>query len=315
MKITHDIHNHTLHSSCCYDPEATIAAFIDKAHALGHTTFGIANHMWDENVPGASHWYKGQTVKYVLEGKHAIPKNTYGMKVLFGAEVEYCGMSDTLAITAETAKKFDYMLIPHTHTHMRDFVFPWPAPMADFVASVEQRIRAAIPEFSDDSIARLMSALRPMDVHPHAAYDYSDEMASFCLDSLDSLLANPEFAKVAATVPTLIAHPVAPGEGGAFFVKCVEKIDRERYFEICKRLAAMQVGFDINIGAAFLVPENNYRDDPSVALMRLAKQAGIKFGCSTDSHTVAGLATIRRAEPVTEAIGITEQDLCDFIRQ
>lgn len=315
MKVTHDIHTHTLLSACCFDPEATVSAYVNKAAELGHTLLGIANHMWDETVPGPSKWYKGQMVNYVLEARDAIPADTKGVKVLIGAEVEYCGMSDTLAITAENAKKFDYMLIPHTHTHMRDFVFPWPGPMADFVKSVESRLRAAIPEFSDDSIARLMSALRPADVQPHASCDYSDEMARFCLDSLDTLLANPEFAKVAATVPTLIAHPVAPGEGGSFFVECVRKIDKERYFEICRRLAAMQVGFDINIGAAFRVSANDYRDDPSVILMRLAKEAGIKFGCSTDAHTVDGLATIRRAEPVTEAIGITEADLCDFIRQ
>ena len=122
MQVTHDIHTHTLLSACCFDPEATVAAYVSKAAELGHKLLGIANHLWDERVPGPSKWYRGQTVNYVLEARDAIPADTKGVKVLIGAEAEYCGMTDTLAITAENAKKFDYMLIPHTHTHMRNMM-------------------------------------------------------------------------------------------------------------------------------------------------------------------------------------------------
>ena len=111
MKVKHDIHNHTLFSSCCFDPEATMAAFVDKAYELGHNVIGISNHLWDEKSAGASYWYKGQTIKYGFEAKYAIPADTHGVKVLFGVESEYCGMTDRIGMLAETAKLFDLSLI------------------------------------------------------------------------------------------------------------------------------------------------------------------------------------------------------------
>ena len=41
MKVTHDIHTHTLLSACCFDPEATVAAYVNKAAELGHRFPGI----------------------------------------------------------------------------------------------------------------------------------------------------------------------------------------------------------------------------------------------------------------------------------
>lgn len=54
MIVTHDIHTHTLFSSCCLDPEATMAGYVQKARELGLKTMGISNHLWNEKVKGAS---------------------------------------------------------------------------------------------------------------------------------------------------------------------------------------------------------------------------------------------------------------------
>ena len=314
MRITHDIHNHTLLSSCCYDPEATFAAFIDKAHELGHTTFGIANHMWDENVPGASKWYKGQPVKYVLEGKNSIPKNTYGMKILFGAEVEYCGMSDTLAITPETAKNFDYILVPQSHTHMRNFVMAEPGEIADLRAEMTARLAVAFPEFSEAYLSKMVGALNTNDLLPFAAdtLNFNAYQAKFLLDSMESLINNPKFLELSRTVPTILAHPLAPNEGFPTNTEIHRLVDAERFYELCKRYAAHGIAFDVNM-STFGVPENGYRDDPLAALFVLARDAGVKFAFSTDSHSVEELETIRLGDALSERLELTPAHLWEHI--
>jgi histidinol phosphatase-like PHP family hydrolase len=48
--------------------------------------------------------------------------------------------------------------------------------------------------------------------------------------------------------------------------------------------------------------------------MRLAKAAGCKFTFGTDSHSLAGLDKIRRADDLSDIIGITEEDLAEFVK-
>ncbi len=319
MKVTHDIHNHTLFSSCCYDPAATMEAFVKKAKELGHTTLGIANHMWDENVPGASHWYKGQTVNYVLESKYALDAvDTTGLKVLFGVEVEYSALSDTLAITPETAKQFDYVLVPHTHTHMRNFVIAEPPAVAAYRKDVTDAVAAALPQFNEAQIKKMVGALGHGDLYPLTKdrFDLPEYIADFCLDSFEKMLANPRFIELSKTVPTMVAHPFSPGESTDVFLPSValltSGVRRARLTDLCARAAAMGLTFDINMGS-FRAPENDFANDPMVEVMKIAKAQGIKFGCSTDAHAVNDLAGIRKADLVTSAIGITEADLWDAI--
>ena len=103
MRITHDIHTHSTLSHCCYDPAASVANLVRRAAELGHTVFGISNHLWDERVPGASRWYKNQMISYGLEARNSVPADTCGVKVLIGVETEYFAAGDTLGMLAETA--------------------------------------------------------------------------------------------------------------------------------------------------------------------------------------------------------------------
>lgn len=316
MHVTHDIHTHTLFSSCCSDPAATIAAYFDKAYALGHTAFGITNHMWDETVGGASGWYKGQPTGYVLEGRHAFDAaDKHGIRGLFGAEVEYTAPTDTLALTVENAKKFDYILVPHTHTHMRDFVFPEPRAVADLRKDIAARVAAALPELSASQVKKMTDTLKHADLYPAVCdtFDLVGDLAAFCLDSLEKLLANENFVRIAAAVPTFIAHPCSPCEDTAIALAAVAALDKDRLFDLCRRAARMGVMFDVNMGV-FRAPDNDFADDPTVTVMRIAKDAGVRFGCSTDSHTLEGLSAIRRADLVTAAAGIVEDDLWSELR-
>lgn len=319
MKVTHDIHNHTLFSSCCYDPEATMAAFVKKAHELGHTVLGISNHLWDEKAPGASGWYKGQTIDYGFEGKYAIPSDTMGVRVLFGTESEYCGMSGRIGMTAETAKRFDYVLIPHTHTHMKNFVIADDADTLAARAAATERLAAAFPELCEDTVKKMASQLKRPDLLPlmkEKTIDYEQYMADFMFTSFESLLENPEFVAMSSEVPTLVAHPFFPcGESKEVLQRIIRLAlkDRERLYEDFKKAARMDVGMDINIGT-YKSPENGYADDPMAEVMRIALDAGCKFAFGTDSHSVVGLENIRKGDIISEAIGITEKHLIDLVR-
>ena len=71
MKIAHDIHTHNVYSKCCKDKGASTSAYIAKEIELGIKLFGLSNHIWDENVSGASDWYKNQTILLCEEAQCA----------------------------------------------------------------------------------------------------------------------------------------------------------------------------------------------------------------------------------------------------
>ena len=96
MKIEQDLHIHT-NLSLCADKNATVESYIPAFHSAGITTCGIANHFWDEHIPG------GQE---------------NGLRFLFGAEAEYSLALRGPAVTEETAEKLDFMLVPNSHTHI-----------------------------------------------------------------------------------------------------------------------------------------------------------------------------------------------------
>ena len=75
----------------------------------------------------------------------------------------------------------------------------------------------------------------------------------------------------------------------------------------------MGVGFDINL-CFYSVPADNYRNDPMVAIMKAAKEEGIRFSLGTDAHSLSALESIRRAEGICEAIGVTDDDWVDIVK-
>ena len=322
MRVTHDLHTHTLFSSCCYDPEATVRAFVDKAHELGHTVFGISNHLWDEKVPGASGWYKGQTIDYGFEASYAIPADTHGVKILFGTETEYCGMTDNLGMLPETAARFDYVLIPHTHTHMKNFVIAENADVKAYRSRLSAAIEEKFPELGHDVASRMAGTLRYQEVKAllkddEKTVDDEKYLADFCFSSFESLMKNPNFAGVAAKVPTFIAHPFwACGETRQEIERVFSFLlaERDRLYADFETCASFGVGLDVNIGTYRADENGSYGDDPMVAVLRIAKDAGCKFIFGTDSHSVKGLENIRRGDAIAEAIGIGEKELADIVK-
>lgn len=317
MKIRHDIHNHSLWSSCCYDPEATVNAFAHRAKELGHTVFGISNHLWDEKVPGASNWYRQQMINYGLEGARAAMAMIPGIRLMVGTETEYCGMTDTLGMLAETAKKFDYVLVPHTHIHMKNFVIP---EMDDVKAKRKElvaKILDSMPDFTPAQAEKMVRAFSNGDIENLIGERHVDVVgynADFMYRSFISLMNNAEFKKLAVTVPTSVAHTFLPcGFSKEMCKTLIEAVSDEKYLECFDLARKLGVGIEVNTGA-FKMPENDFADDAMIRVMKLAKKAGCRFTFGTDSHSLAGLDKIRMGDRISELCGIEENDLMDFVR-
>ncbi len=118
MKITHDFHVHTS-LSLCAAPTALLEGYLEKAKDIGLTKLGISNHFWDAAIPGANEFYVPQDFDHVASLRDEIQKaDSPELRVYFGCECEYDPWRHGVACTEEIAEKFEYMLVPNSHTHM-----------------------------------------------------------------------------------------------------------------------------------------------------------------------------------------------------
>lgn len=319
MKITHDVHNHTFISSCSHDPEATVQAYCRRAAELGHNVLGIANHVWDETVPGADSWYANQPVKYVAAARDSVPADTAGVKVLVGCETEYYAMRDILGMRADTAEKyFDYVLVPHSHVHMKEQgrVCPDPDDVKARRRAMTARIKAALPYLTDKQAAKMANTL---SVNELADYIYATpvDLAQFYADqmiaSFEGLMNNAEFIAMTKRVPVSIAHSMhaccIPGEQTYAANRTLKEDDILR----CYRMAAA-LGVGIEVNTSCFNPKDDYADEINIRTMKLAKEAGCKFTFGTDTHSLAGLDSIRKGDRISELCGITQDDLMEFCK-
>ncbi len=118
MKINHDFHIHT-NLSLCAKKDATAEHYINKAVELGLNKIGFSNHFWDSKIqPVLNDWYKPQNLEYNLQLKEELKDiDKKGITVYFGAEAEFHPIYG-VAMTEEAAEKFDYIIVPNSHTHM-----------------------------------------------------------------------------------------------------------------------------------------------------------------------------------------------------
>lgn len=155
MVMTQDLHVHT-HLSKCSKPAATAEAYIESAVKLGLETIAITDHMWDhDNLPydvdgdefsdRTKQWgktYRVTTADYCLGVKDEFAAiDCKGVRVLYGCECEYDYLRRRPAITLETAKRFDMIIVPNSHTHLT---------MPDsFYSDYDQHIQFMIDAFYD----------------------------------------------------------------------------------------------------------------------------------------------------------------------
>ena len=132
--VDHDYHIHSQLSLCSNDPLQTPQRLLQYAKDNGLKRICITDHFWDETVEGASDWYSPQNLSHI---KQSLPlPQDEKVEFLFGCETEMDKFL-TLGISRETIDKFDFVIIPTTHLHMRRFTI-------EEGATLEQRAEAYV---------------------------------------------------------------------------------------------------------------------------------------------------------------------------
>ena len=136
MKFTydHDLHIHSRISSCSSDPKQTNEAILAYAKKNGLKTICLTDHYWDERVGGSIPWYTEQNTEHIHA---ALPlPQAAGIRFLYGCETDMRA-DMTIGISRERFDAFDFVIIPTTHMHMKEFTVPTEyAGKADMLAKL-----------------------------------------------------------------------------------------------------------------------------------------------------------------------------------
>lgn len=116
--VDNDLHIHSQISSCSNDEAQTTERILEYAKENNFKTICLTDHYWDETVDGASKWYAPQNFAHISK---ALPlPASEGIRFLFGCETEM-DRNFKLGISKESFEKFDFVIIPTTHLHMKGF--------------------------------------------------------------------------------------------------------------------------------------------------------------------------------------------------
>ena len=317
MKIAHDIHTHNVYSKCCKDKGASTSAYIAKEIELGIKLFGLSNHIWDENVSGASDWYKNQTILLCEEAKYALKNAPAEITCLFGAETEYFACQDLLGMSVEGAKHFDYLIVPHSHLHMRNEVM-WDYPeIREKRQEIAAKVLESNPYLSEKAITRMKNSLNEsvlMEYIPEFKTDIGEYVIGAAFDNCHSLFENSVFLEICKTVPTVLSHPF--GLVGMPLSRRNEYLalrPDEDYAECFKKAKELGVSIEINtdsVAACGLDLSQNQL----MRIFGIAKNVGCSFTFGSDSHSIAGLEKIRLADDIIKHLDLNKSHLAELVR-
>ena len=132
--VDNDLHIHSKLSSCSRHEEQTPENILAYAEKNGLSTICLADHMWDDRIPGASKWYAPQTYEHIRQSL-PLPQSDK-VRFLFGCETEL-DRHLTLGISREVIDELDFVIIPTNHLHMHGFTL-------DGSEGVEERARLCV---------------------------------------------------------------------------------------------------------------------------------------------------------------------------
>ena len=309
MNITHDVHIHNYLSTCCGDNGATVDSYIAVAKELGMHLIGFANHTWDETVefPRPNSFYKRQSMAFQMQIKSQIPERVEGLKILVGAETEYCGMYDVLGMGQEAALQLDFLLIPHSHVHMRNFVMPATEDVTNARAAATamfEGMRGISPERAV-ALAKTLSETELEAFMTEKKVDYVQFTSDFMVESFRSLMQNKTLKSYSDLIPVSIAHPFQPVGSFPLRDPMLERISDETFGELFGMAAKRGIGLELN-GAT---------NSPQVFRMfGIAKECGCQFTFGSDMHARTDMKNVFGAQACVDHLGLTENHLMDFVR-
>ena len=114
----YDLHCHTK-LSLCASRNSEMSEFVRIADEDGLAAIGFSDHAWDAGIGRPIDFYVPQTYEKLLA---RVKPESKSVKVFLGAEGEFA--QGLLGVRRSTMQKLDYIIIPHSHTHMKNFVLP-----------------------------------------------------------------------------------------------------------------------------------------------------------------------------------------------
>ena len=117
--LDHDFHIHSMISQCSSDPEQTAENILKYAKSIGLKRIALTDHFWDENVPGASNWYKQYHKFSDLIKALPLPKDN-DVEFLFGCEADM-DKNEVIGLSRDKFDAFDFIIVSTTHLHMKGF--------------------------------------------------------------------------------------------------------------------------------------------------------------------------------------------------
>lgn len=115
FSFDHDLHIHSVLSSCSSDPNQTAERLLQYAKDMKLSTICLTDHYWDNSIPDTSAWYAPQDFLHISQAR-PLPTDPH-IRFLFGCETEMRA-DHTLGIPSERFADFDFVIIPTTHLHM-----------------------------------------------------------------------------------------------------------------------------------------------------------------------------------------------------
>ena len=84
----------------------------------GIRTICVTDHYWEDEVAGASDWYKMQGFNHICQTSEL--SGCEDVRFLFGCETDI-NKENVVGISKDAFKHFDFVIIPTTHLHMKGF--------------------------------------------------------------------------------------------------------------------------------------------------------------------------------------------------
>ena len=164
MILNHDIHVHTYLSACCAEKETHRPSNILKvAEKMGTNTIGFSDHLWVNDSINPGPWYAAQGRNQIEKLSKDLAEIETTVDVLVGCETDMYG-PDIFGMTRDFAEKLDFVLLPHSHFHMTEYMRrSHDNSCRGLAADMLEFFRAAVTSGIATSIAHPFSPCIEMD--------------------------------------------------------------------------------------------------------------------------------------------------------
>lgn len=207
MKIKHDFHVHT-HLSICANETATVENYIAHAKRLGLKKIGFSDHFGAKDIPNARGFYRAHPYEHNAELKDTLASlNEPDIQFYFGCETEYHTPKRDIALTEEEAEKFDFIVVPNSHTHM---IMP-----KDYIGNYEKHVAFMIQAYEDilnSPLSRYVTAMaHPFDICCHT-YTSKDLIPMISDDTFKRLFDQTAEKNIAFEINTSYTKNMTPAD-------------------------------------------------------------------------------------------------------